>query len=98
MGVVSKEIISDAILKAVQNYPVDKVVLFGSYARGEAHPTSDIDLVLYSDENIGFGFFGILQTLKDLLHKDIELIHAIDMGPQIERVLRSEGVVLYERH
>ncbi len=98
MGVISKEIISNAVSKAVKDYPVEKVVLFGSYARGEAHHTSDIDLVLYSDESIGFGFFGILQTLKDLLHKDIELIHALDMGPQIERVLKTEGVVLYERH
>jgi len=84
MGVVSKESIRNAVSNAVQAYPVDKVVLFGSYA-------SDIDLVLYSDENIGFGFFGILQTLKDLLHKDIELIHALNMGPQIESVLKTEG-------
>ena len=36
------------ILPVVKKYPVDKVILFGSYARGDASDQSDIDLIVES--------------------------------------------------
>ncbi len=35
---------------------MDKVILFGSHAKGRPNPDSDIDVVLVSDIFTGFGF------------------------------------------
>ncbi|MCL1986354.1 MAG: nucleotidyltransferase domain-containing protein, partial [Firmicutes bacterium] len=38
------------IIEILPNYPVEKAAIFGSYARNEQTPTSDIDLVVDFDE------------------------------------------------
>lgn len=39
----------DIIQNIINNYSPQKIVLFGSYARGEAHEGSDIDLMLIKE-------------------------------------------------
>ena len=38
--------IKSYIIPIVKKYPIQKVILFGSYARGDASDTSDVDLGL----------------------------------------------------
>ena len=45
---LSIEEIKSYIIPVVEKYPVEKVILYGSYARGDASDTSDIDLVVES--------------------------------------------------
>jgi predicted nucleotidyltransferase len=40
---------TDIIQSIINNYAPRKIVLFGSYARGEAHDRSDIDLMLIKE-------------------------------------------------
>ena len=37
-------------------FPLDKVILYGSYANGNPHELSDIDVVLCSSKFSGFGY------------------------------------------
>ena len=48
MPMLSIEEIKSYITPVVEIYPVNKVILFGSYARGDAVEGSDIDLVVES--------------------------------------------------
>ncbi len=67
--------IKKILKKSLINTKVDKAILFGSYAKGEANENSDIDLLIDSNGKVvGFEFFGILQTLIDSFKKDIDLI------------------------
>lgn len=43
------EILNDIVQKLVESYAPQKVILFGSYARGEAGEDSDIDLLIIKD-------------------------------------------------
>ncbi|MDW8120392.1 MAG: nucleotidyltransferase domain-containing protein [Chloroflexota bacterium] len=54
------------LLKAT--YPVQKVILFGSFARGEVHEGSDIDLVIIGDfgERFPYRADAILRLAGDL--------------------------------
>ena len=45
---LSIEEIKSYITPIVEKYPIEKVILYGSYARGDASDTSDIDLVVES--------------------------------------------------
>ena len=49
------------------------VRLFGSYARDEAGPDSDVDLLVDLAKPMGWDFFGIEQALSDHLGRKVEM-------------------------
>lgn len=58
----------DDILKIAGKYDATNVRVFGSVARGEARPDSDIDfMVELRTDKTGFAYFGLLQDLEDAL-------------------------------
>jgi len=55
-------------------YGVLSIGLFGSYARGENTPESDIDIAVeLQKENKADNYFALLHFLEDNLHKKIDL-------------------------
>ncbi|MGA9087123.1 MAG: nucleotidyltransferase family protein [Methanoregula sp.] len=66
-----------------RDYKVKRIGLFGSYARSEQRPESDIDLLVdFSDDADLFD----LARLKNFLEE--QLYHRVDIVP--ERALREE--------
>ena len=53
---------------------VVNVRLFGSYARDEAGPDSDVDLLVDVAKPLGFGFFAIEEKLGERLGARVELV------------------------
>lgn len=49
---VSGEKISDIVNKIVKYYSPEKIILFGSYARGVSDDNSDIDLIIIKETDI----------------------------------------------
>ena len=45
---LSVEEIKSYIMPVIEKYPIERVILFGSYARGDASEISDIDLIVDS--------------------------------------------------
>ena len=70
------------------------VRVFGSVARGEAGPTSDVDLVVDVQPWVGLEFLGLWDELEDLLGRKVDLLteRALKSGIR-ERILR-EAVAL----
>lgn len=48
---ISQEKISEVVSRIVKNYDPDKIILFGSYAEGNARESSDLDLLIVKDDN-----------------------------------------------
>lgn len=48
-----QEIISDYLQRIGNQIKINKVILFGSYAKGQSSSDSDIDLAVFSDDFIG---------------------------------------------
>lgn len=44
-----QEIIKKYILNLSNQIPVEKVIIFGSYAKGNTHKFSDVDIAVFSD-------------------------------------------------
>jgi predicted nucleotidyltransferase len=91
------EQIKAALLPLTLKYEIDKLVLFGSYARGNADSLSDIDLVVDGNLN-GLIFFGLLEEVSQIFVKDVDLIFL----PEIEKdsdfyKAVMKGIILYER-
>ena len=87
----------EPILKGTE---VQKLVLFGSYAKGTASEDSDIDLFMSSNGAItGFAFFDLKSKIEDAFDKEIDLLPDLDIIPNspVERQINESGVVIYER-
>ena len=53
--------IKNIITPLVTPYPISRVILFGSHARGEATESSDVDLIIDSEGRLNaFDYFGII--------------------------------------
>lgn len=65
----------EAILKLAEQYGASNVRVFGSVARGEARPDSDVDLlVTFPPDTSIFELVGLWLDLKDLIGRDVSLI------------------------
>ncbi len=75
---------------------VEKVILFGSFARGDFRPKSDIDLAVLCRED---SFYRIQDWIEDsnLTLRKIDLIHLGNISKDFTEEIIQTGKVLYER-
>ncbi|MFZ3131435.1 MAG: nucleotidyltransferase domain-containing protein [Desulfosporosinus sp.] len=92
--------IREKLLPIFNTIPLEKAILFGSYAKGNPTSSSDIDIVIDSSGRIkGIDFFGVLEDMTEALGKPIDLIEAsqIIRGGKLQRAIEETGVIIYER-
>ena len=82
--------------------PVLKAWLFGSYARGEQTPDSDVDILVVFDQENGrkvslLRHIGIALGLQDLLGKKVDLITEGTLLPFAKETADKDKVLIYER-
>ena len=78
--------------------PVLKAYLFGSYARDDSTPDSDVDFLLEMDENANlFQFVSIKLHLEKLLNRSVDLVTTNGISPRIKPYIDKDKVLIYER-
>lgn len=74
-----------------QRFAVSRIGIFGSFARGQATPESDLDVLVHLDRPIGLEFVTLADTLEDLLGTRVDLVSApairANMRPFVEKEL-----------
>ena len=93
-------VLKAAVVGAAADIPaIERVVLFGSYARGEARASSDIDLRVICDEDIGmFGLGEFAEDIREKTGKEVDIVSKSDLGEsRIACEIERDGVVLFER-
>ena len=90
------------IAEYFKTQPVLKAWLFGSYARGEQHPDSDVDILVVFDQETGKGVsllkhIGIALDLEDLLGRKVDLVTDGTLLPIIRESAEKDKVLIYER-
>jgi predicted nucleotidyltransferase len=85
----------DEIVRIAAERHASNVRLFGSVARGDARPDSDIDLLVDLDEEASlFDLVGIGIELSDILGHSVDVVPASGLKARIRDRVLSEAVEL----
>ena len=92
-----KKVIADYF----KTQPVLKAWLFGSFARGEERPTSDVDILFVPDRS-GKPFTlltmgGMYMDLTRLLGREVDLIEDGSLRPYAAETADRDKILIYER-
>ncbi len=71
---------------------IQKLVLYGSYARGMAKEGSDIDVLVISDDFSGKNYWERIDILSDAIYEIFEPIEAVALT--IEEWEKGESVIV----
>jgi len=100
--VYSLEEIQVIVAPIAVKYDVDRVFLFGSYARGDANGDSDIDFVIDKGRLRGLQLAGMLGDLQEIFGKGVDLltmpgISEVVGGFSFKQRIERDMVVVYEQ-
>ncbi|MBR1505616.1 MAG: nucleotidyltransferase family protein [Prevotella sp.] len=96
---MSNQTINNAIADYFKTQPVVRAWIFGSFARGEETPLSDVDLLVQLDYTKldGFGFFGMWGDLERLLGRPVDLVTEAGLAPYTRESVERDKQLIYER-
>jgi predicted nucleotidyltransferase len=86
----------DAIIAVSQRYGASRIRVFGSVARGEERPDSDVDFLVVMAR--GYDLFAqrlpLTEQLSALLQRQVELIPEHELNPHIRERVLNEAIEL----
>ena len=101
---IPQKAIDEVVRQIVEKFKPQKIILFGSYARGDSHPESDVDMLVVMDtslkevqqaiqicQQIDYRF-----GLDLIVHTPEQLAERLKMGDWFLRDVLKEGIVIYE--
>ena len=97
---MSTQMMTQTIADYFKTQPVSQVWLFGSYARGEETPESDVDLLVRFDHSNPIGLFAYARMWRELeerLGRKVDLVEEGTLRPSAEVFTNREKKMIYER-
>lgn len=93
---LNKELLEEIIDICKRHAEIEKVVLFGSRARGDNSPKSDIDLAIYANSNFSDFIEDMENNTRTLLEFDFSNMCTVKDDFFIDQV-NKEGITIYEK-
>lgn len=95
-GILAIDEIKRICKEVFDKYDVEFAFLFGSYAKQTAVEMSDVDIMVCT-EVTGLKFFGLIEELREALHKKVDLIRFkdIDQNSKIMFEILRTGRKIY---
>lgn len=91
---------TEMIAEYFKTQPVLKVWLFGSFARGEERPESDVDLLVEFDKNARVSLMkhaGMIVDLEHKLRRSVDLVTDGTLLPFAVESANRDKILIYER-
>ncbi|MCI5774119.1 MAG: helix-turn-helix domain-containing protein [Erysipelotrichaceae bacterium] len=95
-GILTIEDIIEKCTKVLEKYDIRFCYLFGSYAKGYASASSDIDLML-STSLTGLNYYQMVEELRSVLHKRVDILDVkqlVNNATLLEDILK-DGIKIY---
>jgi len=94
---IEKQEVFKKIISILVRQKAKRIAIFGSYARDEAKPESDVDiLVEFSERKSLLDLVGIEQELSEALGVKADLLTEKSISPYLIDRIKSEMKVIYE--
>ena len=73
------------------------IIVFGSYAKGNANQNSDIDVAVFHEDThlTSYDFFIIAQELAELLNIEVDLVNLRTASTVFQAQIYTTGIVIY---
>lgn len=97
---MSTAIIQHTIAEYFKTQPILKAWLFGSFARGEETPLSDVDILVVYDDNARVSLLkhcSMINDLEELLDRPVDLIEDGTLLPFAVDSANRDKILIYER-
>lgn len=95
---------TEAMTKIIADYfktqPVLKAWIFGSFARGEETPLSDVDILVEFDHGRPIGllrYAGMWREIEDLIGRKVDLVENGTLMPFAAESANRDKQLIYER-
>jgi predicted nucleotidyltransferase len=101
---IPQKAIDQVVKQIAEKFKPQKIILFGSYARGNPRPESDLDLLIVmntsqkeSKQSLEIRrHLGVMFGMDLIVHTPKHLKERVEMGDWFLRDVLKEGKVLYE--
>ncbi len=88
-----RRVLREALVTLAPRYAIRSLGLFGSYARGEQRPDSDLDLLIEFSQTPGFlAFIQLEQALAEAVGLPIDLVTVDALKPALRETILAEIV------
>lgn len=96
---MSTKVMQQTIADYFKTQPVLKAWLFGSYARGEETPLSDVDLLVqYDEEGISLlKHAAMICELEKILDRPVDIVEDGTLRPRVRESVNQDRKLIYER-
>ncbi len=96
---MSTQLMNQRIAEYFKTKPVVRAWLFGSFARGEETPLSDVDILVVLDRSqpIGLKFYGMWTDLEQLLDRSVDLVTDGSLADFARESVERDKILIYER-
>lgn len=99
-GILTIKDIEKLVKPIAEKYEVKELYLFGSYARGEADESSDLDFLVYGGENFKLTMiFSLAEELRKVLKKDVDVFEINEInedGDFYNAIMKERMLVAYQ--
>lgn len=97
VGCTLTRTVRETIVAILTKNDAEWIAIFGSYARGDASPTSDIDiLVTFARKKSLFSLIRIEDELTRALHMKVDLVTENAVSPYLADAIYRDAVVIYD--
>jgi len=97
---MSRQTMNNVIADYFKTQPVVRAWLFGSFARGEETPLSDVDLIVQYDDKARISLLkhcAIMNDLEELLDRKVDLVEDGELLPFAVESANHDKKLIYER-
>ena len=87
----------DKLIKILRRNNVRRIAIFGSFAREDAGPESDVDLLVTFSGRVGLlALVKLERELSEELDRKVDLLTENSISPYLRDIILSEQKVIYE--
>ena len=96
---MSTKIMQQTIADYFKNQPIQRAWLFGSFARGDESPLSDVDILVQFDEG-GVSLLkhaAMICELEKILDRPVDIVPEKMLRPRVRENVDQDKKLIYER-